>query len=122
MPNDDEIRGDDPGDDGGDAHARHRAARWRDEPRNGRVRLSPIALGLALGITLAISVFFLGVVAAALGWGVLLAQVLSSVMVGYGPTVVGAIAGAVWAFVIGFVNGVVIAWFYNRFLPRRHGG
>lgn len=81
--------------------------------------LGVISLGLALGVTSAIFVFILGVVAAAFGWGIQLAAALSSLYIGYGPTFVGAIAGAVWAFVDGLIAGVLIAWLYNRFLLRR---
>ena len=81
--------------------------------------LGVVSFGLALGVTSAIFVFVLGVVAAFFGWGVQLAAALSSLYIGYGPTFVGAIAGAVWAFVDGLIAGVLIAWFYNRFLLRR---
>ncbi|HEX9769018.1 MAG TPA: bacteriophage holin [Kiloniellales bacterium] len=81
--------------------------------------LGVISFGLALGVTFAIFVFVLGLVAAAFGWGVQLAAALSSLYIGFGPTFVGAIAGAVWAFVDGLIAGVLIAWFYNRFLLRR---
>jgi hypothetical protein len=83
--------------------------------------LGVISFGLALGVTSAIFVFLLGVAAALLGWGVQMAVALSSLFIGYGPTFVGAIAGAVWAFVDGLVAGVMIAWLYNRFLLRRRG-
>ncbi len=84
--------------------------------------LGVISFGLALGITSAIMVFLLGVMASLFGWGVPVAQVLASLYIGFGPTFVGAIAGAVWAFVDGFIFGVLIAGFYNRFLlhRRRH--
>ena len=81
--------------------------------------LGVISFGLAIGVTSAIFVFILGVVAAAFGWGIQLAAALSSLYIGYGPTFVGAIAGAVWAFVDGLIAGVLIAWLYNRFLLRR---
>jgi fructose-specific phosphotransferase system IIC component len=81
--------------------------------------LGVVSFGLALGVTSAIFGFLLGVVAAAFGWGVQLAAALSSLYIGYGPTFVGAIAGAVWAFVDGLIAGVLIAWLYNRFLLRR---
>jgi hypothetical protein len=81
--------------------------------------LGVISFGLALGLTWAIFVFILGLLAAMLGWGVVIAVALSSLYVGYGPTFVGSIAGAVWAFVNGLVAGVLIAWFYNRFLLTR---
>lgn len=81
--------------------------------------LGVVSFGLALGVTGAIFVFVLGLTATFLGWGVQLAQTLSSLYIGYGPTLVGTIAGAVWAFVDGLVAGCLIAWFYNRFLLRR---
>ena len=45
--------------------------------------------------------------------------VLSSVYIGYSPTFVGSITGAVWGFVDGFIGGVLIAWLYNKFVSRR---
>lgn len=81
--------------------------------------LGVVSFGLALGLTSAIFVFLLGVAAAAFGWGVPMAIILSSVYIGYGPTFVGAVTGAVWAFVDGLIAGILIAWFYNRFLLRR---
>ena len=84
--------------------------------------LGVISLGLAIGLTAAIATFILGVMAHFFGWGVPLAMVLGSVFLGFGPTFIGSIAGAVWAFVDGFIIGIMIAWFYNRFLlhRRRH--
>ncbi len=81
--------------------------------------LGVISFGLALGVTFTIVVFLLGIMAAAFGWGVQIAAALSSLYIGYGPTFVGSIAGAVWGFANGFVIGVLIAWLYNRFLLRR---
>ncbi len=84
--------------------------------------LGVVSFGLALGVTSAILVFLLGISAALLGWGVPLAAVLASLYIGFGPTFVGSITGAVWAFVDGFVFGLLIAWFYNRFLLTRRRG
>ena len=81
--------------------------------------LGVISLGLALGVTSAIAVFLLGIMAWLFGWGVEVASALSGLYIGYGPSFVGAIAGAVWAFVDGLILGVMIAWFYNRFLLAR---
>ena len=81
--------------------------------------LGVVSFGLALGLTWALLVFALGLVAAFLGWGIGIAIALSTLYVGYGPTLIGSIAGAVWAFVSGLVAGVLIAWFYNRFLLTR---
>jgi len=83
--------------------------------------LGVISLGLALGTSWAISVFLLAIVAAAFGWGVNIAVSIQSLYLGYGPTFVGAVTGAVWAFAHGLIGGAMIGWLYNRFLlVRRH--
>jgi fructose-specific phosphotransferase system IIC component len=88
--------------------------------RNGfHQTLGVISFGLAVAITSAAFTFFLGLMATFFGWGVELAGALSSLYIGFSPTFVGTIAGAVWAFVDGFVAGVMIAWLYNKFLLRR---
>jgi hypothetical protein len=72
-----------------------------------------------MGTTSAVLVFVLGIVAAFFGWGAPLAAALSTLFIGFGPTFVGSIAGAVWAFVSGLITGLMIAWLYNRFLLQR---
>lgn len=81
--------------------------------------LGVISLGLAIGVTWAIAVFVLGLAAWLFGWGIEVASALSSLYIGYGPSFVGAITGAVWGFVDGLILGALIAWFYNRFLLGR---
>jgi len=81
--------------------------------------LGVVSFGLAIGLTWAILVFVLGLVAALLGWGLGIAIALSTLYVGFGPTLIGSITGAVWAFASGLVAGILIAWFYNRFLLTR---
>ena len=78
------------------------------------VRSDPAKLR-AVGVV----VFLLGLTTALAGWGILVVQVLSTLYIGYEPTLLGAITGAVWAFVDAFVIGVLVAWIYNR-LVRRH--
>ena len=85
----------------------------------GYAQLGVISFGLATGIASALFVFLLGVVATLFGWGAELAHGLSSLFIGYAPSFVGAITGAVWAFVDGLIGGALIAWLYNRFLLRR---
>ncbi len=88
--------------------------------RNQRhATLGVISFGLALAVTSALLTFLLGIMATFFGWGIELARALSSLYIGFQPTFVGTIAGAVWAFFDGFVAGVMIAWLYNRFLLRR---
>ncbi len=75
-------------------------------------KCQPLALGIAIGVLWALYVFFAALFAM-FGWGAALVETLGSFYVGYGPSIAGAIIGAIWAFVDGFVAGVVIAWIYN---------
>lgn len=84
-----------------------------------RGRLGVISFALAIGVTAAIYVFLLGVAAGLFGWGWVVVEVLSSMFIGFSATFVGSIAGAVWAFVDGFVAGWVIAVVYNFALRQR---
>lgn len=83
-------------------------------------RLQPLALGIAIGGLWAAYVFIVGV-AAIYGWGEALVQAFASLYVGYAASVSGAIIGAVWALLDGFIAGVVVAWIYNGVaLSRGH--
>jgi hypothetical protein len=76
-------------------------------------KLSPNALGIAIGVLWAAYVLFCGI-AAMFGWGTALVDAISSLYIGYAPSVLGAIIGALWGFVDGYIAGVVIAWLYNK--------
>ena len=63
------------------------------------------------------SLVFLGLagcIIAMFGWGIALVDAISSLYIGYSPSVLGAIIGAFWGFVDGYIAGVVIAWLYNK--------
>ncbi len=84
-----------------------------------KANLGVISFGLAVGITLAISAFILSLAAAFFDWGTPMVMILSSLYVGFSPTFVGGVAGAVWGFVNGFIFGTLIAWIYNRLISTR---
>lgn len=75
-------------------------------------KIQPVPLGVAVGILWAIYVFSIGITAM-FGWGNALVTVLASLYIGYSASIVGAIIGAIWAFVDGLVAGVIVAWLYN---------
>ena len=81
--------------------------------------LGVISFGLAVGAAWGLSVAFLALAAGLFGWGTALAMTLQGLYFGFAPTLPGAIAGAVWGFVNGLILGVLVAWFYNRFLLSR---
>lgn len=71
------------------------------------------ALGISVGVIWAAYILFCGITAS-FGWGAALVDAISSLYIGYGPTFLGAVIGAIWGFVDGYIAGVVIAWLYNR--------
>ncbi len=75
-------------------------------------KLQPVPLGVAIGVLWAVSVLCLGITAM-FNWGGGIVHSLGTLYIGYGPSVLGAIIGAIWAFVDGLVAGVIVAWIYN---------
>jgi len=77
-------------------------------------KVNVMSLALALGIACAVYAFFIGTVAWLFNWGTSIVDVLSSLYIGYDATFVGSIIGTIWAFVDGFIGGIIIGWLYNR--------
>lgn len=77
------------------------------------MKLDKRALGIALGSLLALCVFCATLWAMARGGGGHLVM-LKRFYIGYSMTPLGAVIGALYAFVDGFLGGWVLAWLYNR--------
>jgi hypothetical protein len=82
------------------------------------VRIDPARFGIAFGSVYAVIFFLYGLLAALFGWGATLAEIIGSFYFGFGPTLPGALAGAVWGFMIGFAFFALGAWLYNRLVER----
>ncbi len=82
---------------------------------NNGCRLSPLALGLSIGVIWALSVVFIAILNITLGYGVGFISAVGSVYIGYTATIMGIIIGAAFALIDGIIGGVLIAWFYNIF-------
>lgn len=78
-------------------------------------RLNILSLGFAVGISWAVCIFFLGIMAWLFDWGTALVEITSSLYIGYKATFLGSVIGTIWAFVDGFIGGAIIAWLYNKF-------
>ena len=72
------------------------------------------AFGLSLGIVWGVAMFLLGLMVMFLNWGVAWVTLMSSVYIGYKPTLVGSIIGGVWGFIDAGIGGVAVAWLYNK--------
>ena len=79
-------------------------------------RISACALGVAFGVTSAIFVLVFSLLSLKYGWGADWVKVMSSVYVGFGLTAKGIAVGVLWAFVDGYIFGLLIGWIYNLVL------
>jgi hypothetical protein len=78
------------------------------------MKLDAGKFGLAFGIVYAAIFFLYGMAAALFGWGGAMAEMIGSFYVGFGPTVGGAVIGALWGLAVGFVFFALAAWIYNK--------
>ncbi len=78
------------------------------------MKLHTTKFGLAFGIVYAVVFFLYGAVAALSGWGGAMAEMIGSFYVGFGPTLGGALIGALWGFAVGFGFFALAASIYNR--------
>lgn len=78
-------------------------------------KLSPVGLGLSLGILWGLSLLVLGLLAYHYAYGITFVQSVGTVYMGYEPSIKGSLVGALMGFVHAFVKGFLIAWLYNRF-------
>jgi hypothetical protein len=77
-------------------------------------RLGVLGFALALGVTGAVFMLFLGLAGWLFDWGTALVNLIASLYIGFAPTFPGSILGAIWGFIDGFIGGVVLAWTYNQ--------
>lgn len=86
-------------------------------PKEKTAKLSVMGLAIAGGIFWGLSMVVSGW-AAMFNWANAFVEVMSSIYIGFEPTFIGAIIGGIWGFGDGFLAGLILAFFYNRF--RKH--
>lgn len=87
--------------------------------KGGCQRLSICGLGIALGVSWAIGMLVMGIFWK-LGYGGAMMSSFSSMYVGLAATPIGILIGMIWAFIDGFIGGVIIAWIYNKVIKLHH--
>lgn len=75
-------------------------------------KLSVKGLAFAAGALWAFYILFAGW-ASALGWGTNFVSAFSNLYIGYGPSFIGGLIGALWGFLDGAIAGFIIASIYN---------
>ncbi len=81
-------------------------------------KLNVTALALACGLTWGSAVFLLALLAMWWGVGSAFVELLGSVYVGVEASWQGAFLGLLWAFVDGFIGGLIFVLLYNFFAKK----
>lgn len=81
------------------------------------MKLDVKATALAAGLLWALGVLLLGWMSA-LGLNSAFVGALGNYYIGYAPTFLGGIIGAIWGFVDAAVFGLVFAWLYNSITKK----
>ena len=79
-----------------------------------KLKLDVKALGLSIGILWGSAVLLTGFMTIFFDWGNIFVAVLSSIYIGYKPTILGSLIGGVWGFFDAGIGGVIVAWLYNK--------
>lgn len=81
-------------------------------------KLSVKGLAVGVGVSWSVCILFAGW-AGIFSWCTEFVKVMSSVYIGYKPTFLGGIIGAVWGFIDGAVVGAIIAFVYNMIVREK---
>jgi hypothetical protein len=81
--------------------------------KSEHAKFCPLTFGLSLSVLMGVSMFVLGVIAAVTGYYDGAVRTVSLFYFGYAPTLGGAFAGGLWAFIDFFCAGYAFAWMYN---------
>lgn len=77
-------------------------------------KLDVRAFGLACGIVWGAGMFIIGLMTAFSTWGAGFERVMSTLYIGFSPTLLGSVIGAAWGFVDAGIGGLVVALIYNK--------
>ena len=81
-------------------------------------KLDVKAFGWALGLVWGGVTFLLGLLDTLYFWGSSWGKMMTMVYIGYRPTIIGSIIGALWGFVYASLLGLSVAWMYNRLVEE----
>ncbi len=81
-------------------------------------KLNVKALAVGLGVSWGLAMLFVGWVSI-FGWGTKIVEMISSLYIGFEPSFLGGIIGAIWGFFDGAIGGALIAFVYNTVAERK---
>jgi len=77
-------------------------------------KLNVKAMGLTLGIIWSVATIIMGITSMFFDYGIGMVKAIGALYIGYQPTPLGILIGAVWGFVDAGIFGLVLAWLYNK--------
>ncbi|MBW1982394.1 MAG: bacteriophage holin [Deltaproteobacteria bacterium] len=81
-------------------------------------KLSVKGLAVGLGVSWATCMLFAGW-ASIFGWCTKFVEIMSSIYIGFKPSFLGGIIGAIWGFADGAIGGAIIAIVYNAVTTKK---
>ncbi|NIM03892.1 membrane-associated protein [bacterium] len=76
------------------------------------------ALAVGLGVLWGVLMLFAGWVSI-FGWATKFVEVMASIYIGFKPTFLGGVIGAIWGFIDGAISGAIIALVYNAIARKK---
>ena len=74
---------------------------------------------LGVGAVGVLYMLFHGLGVMLFGWGTALSKVIGSLYIGFEPSILGVLIGAVWGFIDGAIAGLIIALVYNKLISKK---
>lgn len=79
--------------------------------------LNVFGVAIGIGAAWAFMIFFAGI-ASIFNWGLGFVTAMSSVYIGYGPSILGTLIGTFWGFIDGAIFGIIFAAIYNTVIKK----
>lgn len=83
------------------------------------MRLSPLALGISLGIISGLCMLIFALSTWQWSYGTEMMALYTSIFPGFEASLKGSLIGLAWGFLEGFVIGIIWAWIYNLCICHR---
>ena len=83
---------------------------------NHYAKLNICAMGMAIGLTWGFGCLFLSYMQIWFQMGQPMIDAIASIYLGYEATYLGGVIGLFWAFIDGFIGGIIVAFLYNKFM------
>ncbi len=80
--------------------------------------INVIGAAIGIGIAWAFMLLFAGI-ASIFNWGGPFVTIMSSIYIGYGPSIEGSLIGALWGFIDGAIFGFIFAVIHNSIQKKK---